>query len=357
MDKFSMKKTFVVYQSEIHSYRLPIWLSFSKKFNLKLFLKNKNLKFLTKEQKLKIIKSKIVHSSGFMNKNILLEIFFNRIDYFWLSIDTKKTLEFIFLQILKFSGTKIIVHSQGLHNIKKHNLFSAKLKYVLHFIWILLANRVIIYSSLKNGPYKINFFQDKIKVVRNRDAYLEQYLDEFLINKSKEKKISLKDKKNILVLGRVRDSLFANFLKEVSISLKKNEIPLKINLVGDINLEQKKLLNSKNLKCFGPIRDPKIIFEIAKDCSIGFHSSDTGLSATSYQMLGLIPVFHSSFCNHGPEPLDSYKDVKCFTFAKNNVDEAVESIKNAYLYYKENRITQKKVFVGKYAQELIENLP
>ena len=348
-----MKKRFMVYQSEIHSYRLPIWLYFSRKFNVRLYLKKNNYKFLTDDQILKIKKAKIAHNVGFMNKNIILDLFKYRVDYFWLSIDTKKTIEFIFLQILKISGTKIIVHSQGLHNIKSHNFFAAKIKYFIHFLWILLSDRVIIYSSLKNGPYKINFFKEKIQSVRNRDANLE----EFLIDKSIEKKQINKEKRNILVLGRVRDNQFANFLKEVSISLTKNKIPLKIYLAGDIESNHIKLLNSENLKCLGPIRDPEEILKIANECSIGFHPSNTGLSATSYQMLGLIPVFHSTFCSHGPEPLDTYNDVKCFIFKKNNVNDAVRCLNNAYLYYKENKIPFKKFFSREYPKELIQKLP
>lgn len=324
-----MKKNFLVYQGDIHSYRFPIWSAFANQFNLYIFTDKSKYKFLSKEQ-LRILKnSSTLSYKGSFFKNMIFYFLTNRQDYIWLSIDTKKTLLFTILIFSKIFKTKIIIHSQGLHNLKKCNFLVAGIKKLIHFYWIFFSDLVITYSTKSNGPYRLKLFKEKIKPIRNRDANIEIFLKE---NKNKLKNKNDFEKKNILIIGRVRDEEFSIFLLKLSRYFTKRKYDLKLNIIGDLKEEEKEKLTNANIKCFGAIRDPKEIYKISQKCAIGFHPLATGLSATTYQVLGLIPVFHSSFEYHGPEPFDTFRETKCFLFKKNDVNSAGEALLKAYQF-------------------------
>ena len=75
-----------------------------------------------------------------------------------------------------------------------------------------------------------------------------------------------------------------------------------------------------------------------------------------YQMLGLIPVFHSSFSRHnGPEPFEVSKNSKCFLFERSNIKDAVNALCSAYLYSRSNIFVKRIGNITKdyYHEELI----
>lgn len=352
-----MKKRLVVFQSAIHSYRAPIWLGFSKVFNLQIFVRKLDNKFLTNIQVRKFNKIDI-RKSSFLYQKLISFLILKKVDYFWISIDTKNIFLYFCLFICKIFKTKIILHSQGLYELNSYGNLLSKVKILLHFLNIFLSDHVILYSDIKKGPYSLKIFKDKISVVNNRDSYLE----DFLLNnfKSKKDKIAyVKTNNNILVIGRAKGKYFVEFLLKIAKYLNEFKYPLKIKFIGDVKLFDKQLLESAGIICLGPVRDPKKILYESEDCSIGFYPTDAGLSITSYHMLGLLPVFHSNFCLHnGPEPSIVYKKTKCFLFERQNFKSAFLSLDNAYKYILENKLEKKTNFIKNksYSDELLEIL-
>ena len=150
--------------------------------------------------------------------------------------------------------------------------------------------------------------------------------------------------------------MFANFLVKLVLELQNKSFPLKIKLIGDASEENKVKLIESGIEYYGAIREPKRIYDLSTDCSIGFYPTDAGLSITTYQMLGLIPVFHSSFSRHnGPEPFEVSKNSKCFLFERSNIKDAVNALCSAYLYSRSNIFVKRIGNITKdyYHEELI----
>ena len=190
----------------------------------------------------------------------------NRQDYIWLSIDTKKTLLFTILIFSKIFKTKIIIHSQGLHNLKKCNFLVAGIK-INSLLLDIFSDLVITYSTKSNGPYRLKFFKEKIKPIRNRDANIEIFLKE---NKNKLKNKNDFEKKNILIIGRVRDEEFSIFLLKLSRYYTKRKYDLKLNIIGILKKKKKRSNKCKYKMLWGDKGSKKNLQNISK-CAIGFH--------------------------------------------------------------------------------------
>jgi glycosyltransferase involved in cell wall biosynthesis len=174
----------------------------------------------------------------------------------------------------------------------------------MYFVIARLSTKTLLYTQ--SSLEKLNSF--KLGIVNNgkREARFiviyNSIVNHFPVL-PEEKDYS---KKGILFLGRLRKGCDLDLLCETVITLRKENYPVDVHVVGTGELDDfyRKIFGAyEGINFYGEIYDQERIAEISRNCSIGCYPGNAGLSIVHYMSLSLACLVHDNLMQHqGPEP-------------------------------------------------------
>lgn len=213
-----------------------------------------------------------------------------------------------------FIKRNLLVHGQGLYRYKNVNY----LRSLAYWISLRSCSKYVFYTK----QCLEDFYPKKIRRISRRKL---EYVNNFIRLEEPIDPKSKKKNSEILFVGRLRPgNEVDNFLTEASVRSTA------VNVVGDgpdLPFLRKKYAKFDHIKFFGGVIDEKELNLISQNCGYGIYPGNAGLSVLHYAGLGLIPIFHNSFCEHSGPEYQFFKELfDDICFGKGNYGEACEKI-------------------------------
>lgn len=325
-----MKKKYelIMVQSTISSYRLPYFKKISIKWPT-LFLSSE---ISTSKGFEKSDLSELKHSTtriyslfgGKLNyqNGVLLNLIRYRPRMLYIGADARALTYWLSLILARIIGVKVYSHGQGAYRKSR----PSPIDKVQYRIMVRLSERYICYTELsKNSLLSLGISSKKLRVADN------SILNNFPLNRKQYDEFY--KTKGILFLGRLREQVGLEYLLEVISRLNRKSVVCELHIIGGGEMEQELRSKGSNVAgvfFYGKVFNEERISEIAKKCIIGIHPGDAGLSIVHYMSLSLVPIVHSSMCNHmGPEPSYIKNNVNGLTFKYGSQEDLYRTLQEA----------------------------